>query len=361
MSFFLTKTDSKIMYSIAIILMLYHHISGFPEWYNFNYIYSINETIEYPLSLWGGKLCVAIYAFISGYGIYVSIINKSSNMINYIINHLWSFYTRYWLVFLIFIPLNIYFQVWDYTLLDLFLVFSGYKSYYNLEWWYVWEYIRMLIFFPVIYSLLLYLEKTFSRKVFYYLSLIILCIIVRKFAPYLPVFLVGILFAKHHIFEKLDSIISNQIFSVILLSIVLFLRSAEIVHMNSDFVIIPLFIYSIINLKHKCKFFNISKLLIQLSKYSIYMWLIHTFFAKYYLQQFILLPKYTILIFILLFILSLTSSILIDKLYNYIQHNYNLNSNFISKYYYKIYLAFSFILWINFILLFIQSYAKYLI
>ena len=147
------------------------------------------------------------------------------------------------------------------------------------------------------------------------------------------------------------------IFSFILLSIVLFLRSAEIVHMNSDFVIIPFFIYSIINLKHKCNFFNISNLLIKLNKYSIYMWLIHTFFAKYYLQQFILLPKYTILIFIL----SLISSILIDKLYTYIQCKYTLNSNFISKYYYQIYLIFSFILWINFIVLFIQSYTKYLI
>ena len=91
------------------------------------------------------------------------------------------------------------------------------------------------------------------------------------------------------------------------------------------------------------------------------MWLIHTFFAKYYLQQFILLPKYTILILILLFILSLISSILIDKLYTYIQCKYTLNSNFISKYYYQIYLIFSFILWINFIVLFIQSYIKYLI
>lgn len=204
-------------------------------------------------------------------------------------------------------------------------------------------------------------RKNFFKKIFYYLSLIIICIIVRKFAPYPPVFLIGILFAKHHLFEKLDSIISNQMFSIIfsfiLLSIVLFLRSAEIVHMNSDFVIIPFFIYSIINLKHKCNFFNISNLLIKLNKYSIYMWLIHTFFAKYYLQQFILLPKYTILIFIL----SLISSILIDKLYTYIQCKYTLNSNFISKYYYQIYLIFSFILWINFIVLFIQSYTKYLI
>ncbi len=73
MSFFLTKTDSKILYSIAIILMLFHHISGFPEWYNYCYIYSISKFIEYPLAFWGGKLCVAIYAFIGGYGIYISI------------------------------------------------------------------------------------------------------------------------------------------------------------------------------------------------------------------------------------------------------------------------------------------------
>lgn len=53
--------------------MLFHHISGFPEWYNYCYIYSISKFIEYPLAFWGGKLCVAIYAFINGYGIYISI------------------------------------------------------------------------------------------------------------------------------------------------------------------------------------------------------------------------------------------------------------------------------------------------
>ena len=35
---------------------------------NYCYIYSISKFIEYPLAFWGGKLCVAIYAFIGGYG-----------------------------------------------------------------------------------------------------------------------------------------------------------------------------------------------------------------------------------------------------------------------------------------------------
>lgn len=352
--FFLTKEDSKIMYSIAIILMLFHHVSGFPEWYNNGYVYSINLFIEQPLALYGGKLCVAIYAFISGYGLYISIVNKKSNVINYIMNHLWNFYTHYWIVFFIFIPLNIFFEVWNYDIFHLLLVFLGCKSYYNETWWYVLEYIRILIYFPVIYSLILYFEKIIRKKFFNYFFLLIICLIISKFDPYLSVFINGIMFAKYHLFEKLDSITSNKIFSIILSFIlllsILFFRSFMILSFRWDFIIIPFFIYSIINLKYKCKFFYISKILIKLSKYSIYMWLIHMFFAKYYFQQIILLPKYTFFIFILLFVVSLVSAILIDKLYIYIKKHYCiLNLNCIFKYYYQIYLILSFILWIKFI------------
>ena len=45
------------------------------------------------------------------------------------------------------------------------------------------------------------------------------------------------------------------------------------------------------------------------------MWLTHTFFAYYYFQDFVLLPRVSILIYLWLIIISLITAIILEKIY----------------------------------------------
>ncbi len=160
----LTKNHSKILYGIAILMMLYHHLFAYPERIGGNYVdvtklLFSNLDIELKLA-WFSKMCVGIYAFISGYGLYNSTkkCKDASNSMwrnlyedyKNIIKHLISFYKKYWLVFIIFVPIGFVFFDRTFSLKEFLMNFIGKKDSYNAEWWYVFQYIKMLIVFPII-------------------------------------------------------------------------------------------------------------------------------------------------------------------------------------------------------------------
>ena len=77
------KKDTKIIKGIAIILMLYHHLFAFPERINETYIslFSIHQkTISFLIGDFG-KLCVAIFIFLGGYGTYITYKEKKEGFI----------------------------------------------------------------------------------------------------------------------------------------------------------------------------------------------------------------------------------------------------------------------------------------
>lgn len=68
MNFEISKQDSLIMKGIAICAMLWHHLFyTHPEYGKF--VYELGQL---------GKVCVAIFLFVSGYGLY-----KSFNKLNF--------------------------------------------------------------------------------------------------------------------------------------------------------------------------------------------------------------------------------------------------------------------------------------
>lgn len=128
---------------------------------------------------------------------------------------------------------------------------------------------------------------------------------------------VGMICNKFSLFERLEDFLSRYKLSVLgalfFLSMVLVFRSQT---NNSDIFCAPLLIWSIITLKNKLNYSIINRFVLYLGRYSIYMWLVHTFFAYYYFQDTILLARYSIFIFIFILLSSLLSAILIDKLYS---------------------------------------------
>lgn len=101
---FLGRKEAKLVAGMAILLMMFHHLFGFPQWLNGNtFIESLaicNISIERMIAAFG-KICVALFAFSSGYviwkksGDYLSLRVTFNRVIRFLIN--------YWIIFALFI------------------------------------------------------------------------------------------------------------------------------------------------------------------------------------------------------------------------------------------------------------------
>lgn len=105
-AFELKKQDTLALKGIAIIAMLCHHVYG--------------SATDSSVFVWLGelgKVCIAIFVFCSGYGLSASYpesiqgdnlkaIVKGS--FRFEIKRLIKFYSNYWIVFLIFVPISVF-------------------------------------------------------------------------------------------------------------------------------------------------------------------------------------------------------------------------------------------------------------
>lgn len=75
MNTYFTKKESNVIKGIAIILMLMHHLWRFPDRLYYSGITDNFTIFGQSISLYlgdFGKICVSLFFFISGYGLYTS-------------------------------------------------------------------------------------------------------------------------------------------------------------------------------------------------------------------------------------------------------------------------------------------------
>lgn len=168
--FNISISDTSVMKGIAIIAMLCHHtFTCRPEF-----------EASYPEFLTAlrilGKVCVSMFLFCSGYGLAVqyergvdkisTIYQKLVYSTKFIVKRLLKFYTSYWFIFIIFVPLSIFvigrslvdaygenvniFKSFSYDLLGL----RGLKS-YNITWWFN----KLIIIFYVLFPILFFVSR----------------------------------------------------------------------------------------------------------------------------------------------------------------------------------------------------------
>lgn len=332
---FIEKKDSVLLYGIAVLLMVAHHLFGFPDRFSGEIIPNWDTLPGIVLLYVGyfGKICVAMYAFISGYGMQMKCsasgrsVNKKS-VFRDTINQILKFYSRYWLVVIIFLCIGILIHKKTFEWVEFVKNLIGISSSYNAEWWYAIVYIKMLITFPFVHLLFKVLGKNKKVANIMILCVLVFLILLNSFVmqgdmTYYLCFWVGMACAYSRIFDFLPkytghlSILPAAV--CIFLSIVLkFTISAD--H-TLDMLVVLLLIYGCITLFHlQCIPTIIRKGLEQIGKYSIYIWLIHTFIIYYYFQKFILLFKYSPLMFIIAVVFSYFCAVLCDKLYHMIGH-----------------------------------------
>lgn len=352
----LTKQDTKALKGIAVILMIMLHLWAFPE--------RIAGSLNYVISLFGqtslhyfgcfGNICVDIFFFLGGYGLYISSKGKKFDLII----RIKKLYISYWKVFLIFIPVafllfsnqmiytadvQICTRFNGFNLTYLVANFFALESTYNSEWWFVKSYAIAILSYPVINAIL---EKHNSQmKIFFIIILSILnntvlpnvgnieclgCLnndrlytdFIRQVAPFVSSFWMGIACAQGGLLDQINNLLKENkmtgiIFDILAWFMVSFMRQVSC-GPSFGFLYTPILIVVTIDIFIRAKF--IKNVFERIGRQSTNMWLIHTFYCYYFglIAKFIVKIKWAVPCLVILILMSYFSGILVDLIWKYI-------------------------------------------
>jgi len=351
-----SKLDTKIIKGLAIVLMLMHHLWAFPKRIGYVKFASLFQFLgRSSLSIFAnfGNICISLFFFVGGYGIYVKSKRDDFN----ILNNIKKLYIKYWKVFLVFIPIGFIFfshqikycnETYIYQVFanfrwnDVLNNFLGFASSYNYEWWFFGEYIIAIITFPFIKKL--FENKSTVTNLFIIFIMMILTynifpvigeygkfklnenILYRTIfcqkMPYVSCFWLGILFAKDNLLIKLrkkinDVVKFNILIDILGIAIIIYLRQFVIGNIL-DILYVPFLIVFFLDfIKY---FYGLGKTFKILGNHSANMWLIHTFYCYYFgfFVKIVTFFKSPILCLLVLILLSLGSSVVVDFLWELI-------------------------------------------
>lgn len=365
MDSFIRKEDSKYLYGIAILLMIFHHCFLDPARLNHAYISSWGNWagIETRLA-WQGKLCVAIYAFISGYALAQwSLKSKDASLIaacRKSLGQMLRIYRQYWLVFVMFVPLAVFYHGWK---ISSGIIVRGllYGEVFLAEWWYVKQYLRMMLIFPVLNFLIqfltgekpqfiskaewesidkkkrnglillivlfavcavvlrLFLWNTAAGKAFAWCIKVAISVVNSETRDYDIIFIEAYLLSRFRIYERIPQIQKLATVGIlgacaVVAARYLYVRGPG--QSNCDVILTPFLIYFLVCVSHALQNSSAVKRVLQyLGEHSTFMWLTHTLWIYVFLKKIILLPRYSIPIYVWAVIVSLAGSIMMSWIY----------------------------------------------
>jgi len=336
------KRQTNIAKGVALLLLFWHHLFfDAPE--NYHLFTSVwNNTV--PIECFFARfcrVCVAMFLFLSGFGLYKSwqkdceiIIRFGDNNLtirHYLVflkNHILKLMFNYWFVFLIFVPMgilfgrefwiiyegNIFYGIFDFCgLADMFSTPTM-----NATWWFMSTIILLYVLFPLFAKVLEWSPETFVvlsiiLMVFPYFSSIVF---IGQYFVWFPPFVVGMYFAHQDSFDKIrqnnEALPKQIVFSVLLILLSAFISLVTGNSVSFD----TLFAFSIILFSY----FVLSKIPIvcgvleQLGKHSGAIFMFHTFIFLYYFKELIYWFKYSLIIFIVMTVVCYIISVGLEKL-----------------------------------------------
>lgn len=336
-----TVDDTTKCKGIAIMLMLFHHMFRLPKSYAVaNYTLNFFPFSEYTFLNMGqfAKVCVGIFAFLSAYGLTLSYSKWKYSNSRFVIYRYFKMMLDFFVIFIMMITttcivkgnlnsLNVYGKdkpfsfVWQ-MLIDMLGLSKLFGTgLYDGTWWYMSLAILIIVIVPLLCKLC---DKAGS-------------IIVLSLSLFLPIALgvktellvhwlfcitLGIVFAKKELFVKIKEKFNSFslvvkillfIFSGILMFVFYQLRKSNI---QNDYIavwdaIIPLAIILLAFL-YINRIPVVSHILNFLGKYSMLMFLTHTFLRVRWYKPFAYPTEYAIVDYVFFLIASLILAIIID-------------------------------------------------
>lgn len=317
----INKSNSLVLKGIGILLMLWHHLFFSAEssdlyWDYHIYVGSHNFGIVNQLGIYC-KLCVALFVFVSGYGLEVTYKSRELDVLAFYKHRFKKLYFNYWFIWLIFVPISIFFfgqslsdaynsHLIPKMLLDILGILNLTGQYgFNPTWWFYSCIIVLYLLFPLLHTKL-------SNSWLLCLSIGVLLPrlsgvpIITSISNYLFPFLVGMCVARLpvRVFDRLKII--ETIIAFLILSLARNLYNLDFVIDTLLCIILAVFIYRI-------KVFAwLYKVLYQLGKHSQNIFLFHTFIYYYWFQDLIYISRNPVFIFITLVIICYLLSVVIE-------------------------------------------------
>lgn len=352
----LTKSDSLALKGIAIIIMVFHHLYCEEKRFD-KYVvdfspFSQDFVVDVSLMM---KICVSIFAFITGYGLLKSIakipLNRNSVLkwnIARLLKTMSGFYFVYVIVFvttqiLSGLPAKTYFD--GSKAKGLIYVFADFMGLSNLfdtptligTWWYMSAAFLFILLVPVVYSV--------SKKISYLPVVFIIIALPRllnvgypggtnAYTFILPM-VFGMIFADYNLFEKISSlkpknkvvayIIDFLFFGIaVIFSYFIFINFRGARMWELKFAVVPVFFicfcrYCIIRIP------VIKSILEYFGKRSFTIFLTHSFIRYTYLNEFSYSFGNFMLNYVVLFALSLLLAVVVDFIKKLVQYDKFIN------------------------------------
>lgn len=332
----ITVNQSKILQTIAILMMLFLHL--FNRSYDELFVPLIfigKLPLSYYLSTFCDA-CVPIFCFVSGYGLFFTYNKNEATYKKNNLRRIFKLYINYWIIlilFAVFLGLLLNKEGMPGSLTKFISNFLAVSNSYNGAWWFFFTYMLLIYSSNLIFKLVN--KEVPFLLLFFALSFYLLAFYFRIYKPnlfentffnwiqeqvslygcsFLP-FLIGVMSLKYKWNTKV-SLLFDKIkpkSSVAILGIIILIVIHGII---PNFIIAPFIAVAFIFMFNQIKLSdNVVKWILKLSVHSTNLWLIHMFYYQIYFKDFIYSPKYVGLIFVLLIGCCVLSSYFINKLY----------------------------------------------
>ncbi|MBE5816310.1 MAG: acyltransferase [Clostridiales bacterium] len=331
------KRETQLLKGIAIIAMFFHHFIGFPQWRTpdnpiiLTYIGSI--AIDEMLASFG-KICVGIFAFISGYVLFIK--QNEYSCFKSVIKRIVGFLIKYWGIFFVFL-IYVFIMKEPFPSVGMFLQQCfGISTATGFDWayfstihpvfaWYVSFYIMFLLISPLLARLcrrnfivdsilisgILFGGYFILNRLIFKGSISTIQTLFSSFATWGHIGMLGYLFAKYNIYTVFHTFLSKHLRKGILLAASIFAIIAMVLLWNYTGIVwiykmsglsifTPIFIYAVLTILNSISWKPLEFILTRLSEESTNMWFLHgIFFTPLKTCQWIAyLPKYPIFILI---------------------------------------------------------------
>lgn len=297
--------------------MLIHHLfynSWSRELYNDIIVHDMGVVNQIGIF---SKLCVAIFVFVSGYGLTIST-PKNIKLKDFYMRRFKKLYLNYWYIWLLFVPVSVFVFGRTFTdaygdhvafkfVLDIFgfLKMFGYDS-YNPTWWFYNLIIVLYIIFPLLNKWLwrtpyLIVSFAFAIGIFGFIP------VLRVISAFLLVFISGMLMARLPLTWIEEMKWWHIVIALTILVICRFPKQSPI-HIVDSLLCIGLAL-----LLYKVQLWRWLRLIFEsLGKHSMNMFLIHTFIFCYWFKDYIYITKNPILILLSLLVSTYLLSVAIE-------------------------------------------------
>lgn len=309
----ITRRQSSVIQGAAILLMLWHHFFSDLELYGDRLSFWNSEAVW--RGAWFGKICVGLFAFVSGYGMFYVLNRREENRFfprllqdyKAVFRQLFSLYRKYWLVFFLLPGIELLVGVREFEVKEFAGNLFAVSSTYQPTWWYMGQYVKMLLLLPLLELFFFAFPNREEKKkrMFFFGALLAAAVLLTaiglilyrplwelllwmaknlRISFFLP-FCVGFLTARFRIYQWLAKKQEKMgragtiVTAVLVLVLTVGVRvrlSTYAAYAELDFLLVPMFVYGLLTLLAPAP--PLERLLAWFGRQSAYMWLLHGFF-----------------------------------------------------------------------------------